>query len=662
MDRDSVAGPVEWLQRNPLIIVVVIALALLLILVWKQGAILPGAMPPPTAGTPVTATALPRQWAALTGLFDGRINTLLIDNTGRLRAIYAGTDGGVFRSEDQGRTWISCNNGLSDRLVRALAIDPDDPNVLYAGTWNGKVHVSNDGASRWQERSSGLPPLEIQALAVHTHDPRKLYAGTRDGVFISTNSGQEWHPAAAFTGILQCMAMDVEHPETLYVGTAEHGIYKTIDGGASWFSLRTGFGSISSLVIPPRTTGTVYAISGGKIYRTENAGVLWTYEDYWRDPAAARSLAVNPKNAEEVYVGLQDGLYKSEDARQTWARSDIGLRGRDLRVLVVDPIEPNVVYACTGNQLFASVNSGRVWEQRSSIQAYTAASILSLKADPKDGDAFYASVAGGGLYKTSDGGEHWEHYGESLPLAQITAVEVDPVDTKTVYAGTREGFVFRSTGGGTAWTSGSRVAEAPIQTLAVDPEQAARIYAGTRGRGLYRSDDKGAQWAHKGDDIGTDVRRVVIDSRGPQTTVYALTEEGVFRSRDSGETWELYLSQVVDIATPLKGSLGPVVVTRADPSLVTGQGRLEATLVPQSQVAAGIELKGLTSSLAMPEALYIIADTQGIFMSTDLGGSWTSLGPGLESRALQALALSPDDPQLILVGTDQGIYRYEPHR
>jgi photosystem II stability/assembly factor-like uncharacterized protein len=618
---------------------------------------------------------LPEPWARLGGPFDGRINALVIDDLGGVGMIYAGTDGGVFKSGDQGKHWTSCNDGLINRLVRVLTIDPDDPRKLYAGTWNGKVHLSTDAGNSWQERSTGLPPLEIRALAVHTHDPRKLYAGTQAGVFTTTNAGGDWHPAGHFTGTLRCMAMEAEHPEILYVGTDDHGIYKSFDGGATWISLRTGFSGASSLVIPPRTTRTVYAISGGKIYRTENAGLTWSYLDYWRDPSVAHSLAVDPKNPQEVYVGLQDGLYRSEDARQTWIRSDAGLKERDVQVLAVDPIQTNIVYASTDNHLFISKDAGRTWERRRSIQANVGINVLALKADPKNGDVFYASVAGGGLHKTADGGAHWQHVGQSLPAAHLTAVEVDPVTTQNVYVGTREGFVFRSTGGGTTWVSGSRVAEAPISALAVDPEEPERIYAGTVGEGLFRSDDAGLQWAYKGGDIGKDVQRIVIEARGSQTTIYTLTEEGAFRSSNGGENWQFYLSGVADIAPAVKGGFtripgtstvtnvfAPVVMPFADLRPMAGPGGTESPFLPPASADPGVEHKGLTSGPAMPEALYVIGVGEGVFRSTDVAANWTALGNGLESRDLQALALSPDDPDLILVGTDQGIYRYQPNK
>ncbi len=112
--------------------------------------------------------------------------------------------------------------------------------------------------------------------------------------------------------------------------------------------------------------------------------------------------------------------------------------------------------------------------------------------------------------------------------------------------------------------------------------------------------------------------------------------------------------------SPIKGDAEPVAVTRVDMSYVKGYGLSEARVVPCDLVAPQAQLKGLTTSPVAPQTLYVLAEQQGVFRSTDLGASWTSLGPGLESRELRALALSADDPNLILVGTDKGVYRYQP--
>jgi photosystem II stability/assembly factor-like uncharacterized protein len=97
--------------------------------------------------------------------------------------LYAGTEsfygGGVFKSTDGGATW----SGTSlTRTVWALAIDPQNPNILYAGAYG--VFKSTDGGATWSEFSDGLTDYYIYALAVNPQYTNIVYAGTRtDGVF-----------------------------------------------------------------------------------------------------------------------------------------------------------------------------------------------------------------------------------------------------------------------------------------------------------------------------------------------------------------------------------------------------------------------------------------------------------------------------------------------
>jgi photosystem II stability/assembly factor-like uncharacterized protein len=247
-----------------------------------------------------------------------------------------------------------------------------------------------------------------------------------------------------------------------------------------------------------------------------------------------------------------------------------------------------------------------------------------------------------------------------LPLAQITALALSPADTDSVFLGTEEGLVYRTTGGGRVWSSGSRVADAPVGSLAADPEVPDRVYAGTRGGGLYRSDDAGVEWLHLGEVPGDFILSVVVDRRGPGTTVYTHSERGMLMSSDGGATWVVYLSPIVAFAPPLEGSRNPIAVTQAELSIVSGTGRSNALLVPYSRIAVGAELRELGTSPANPQSLFILASGQGMLRSTDSGLTWTRMGAGLEGLQLRALALSPDDPGLILVGTNKGIYRYAP--
>jgi hypothetical protein len=101
----------------------------------------------------------------------------------------------------------------------------------------------------------------------------------------------------------------------------------------------------------------------------------------------------------------------------------------------------------------------------------------------------------------------------------------------------------------------------------------------------------------------------------------------------------------------------PVVAPRADPGYVSGTG-LSASVVVQQQVAPGMELKRLLVSRAVPTDFYALLQGQGVVRYTAAGTQSEALGPGLEGLQLRALALSVDDRDLILVGTDKGLYRY----
>ena len=111
------------------------------------------------------------------------MDTLAIDpNTPA--TVYAGTFGdGVFKSTNGGEDWTAMNTGLIDTHVFALAVDPSTPTTIYAGTWKGGVFKSTNGGENWTAMNTGLTNAYVRALAVDPINPSALYAGTENGVF-----------------------------------------------------------------------------------------------------------------------------------------------------------------------------------------------------------------------------------------------------------------------------------------------------------------------------------------------------------------------------------------------------------------------------------------------------------------------------------------------
>lgn len=199
---------------------------------------------------------------------------------------YAGTSSGVFSSTDGGRSW----RGLpapGNNYVQALAIAPNNPDVIYAGRVGSDargLYRSTDAGRGWQRLTDALD-LDVYAVTLDPKKPTTVYIGTPDsGVFKSTDGGVNWQPASsglprvrlkatAPTGDVTwitstvgvtALAVDPANPKALYAATAGRGIYRSADAGGSWHATNVGLTvlDVMSLVIDARG-GALYAGTAG---------------------------------------------------------------------------------------------------------------------------------------------------------------------------------------------------------------------------------------------------------------------------------------------------------------------------------------------------------------------------------------------------------------
>jgi hypothetical protein len=165
--------------------------------------------------------------------------------------------GGVYKSADWGVHWTRV---FTHTVVNALAIDPQNSQVLYAATEGSGIFKSADGGASWARANTGLPELIVRALAIDPSNPRVLYAGLwEQGVFRSLDAGLSWNPINTGLGDLhiQTLALDPSKPYIMYAGTKTKGIYQWVGP-------------------PPPAAGTTYAhvvdaaghpVIGAQIYR-----------------------------------------------------------------------------------------------------------------------------------------------------------------------------------------------------------------------------------------------------------------------------------------------------------------------------------------------------------------------------------------------------------
>ncbi|MGR3218908.1 MAG: VPS10 domain-containing protein, partial [Candidatus Anammoxibacter sp.] len=205
------------------------------------------------------------------------INSLVIDPLDT-DIIYVGSEGfGMLKSVDGGKTWNTINNGLDFHAVRedSLVINPVDPNILYAvvGPINGteqSIFKTTNGGQKWEEVNNGLFK-DVQGLAIDPDNPDTLYAGTLfEGVFKTTNGGANWFELKNSPHTENfALAIDNLNPDVLYVGNFGLGVFMSRDGGDEWTELNIQLTnrSIFALKTDPVNPTTIYAGTNKGVFR-----------------------------------------------------------------------------------------------------------------------------------------------------------------------------------------------------------------------------------------------------------------------------------------------------------------------------------------------------------------------------------------------------------
>ena len=302
---------------------------------------------------------------------------------------------------------------------------------------------------------------------------------------------------------------------------------------------------------------TVYAAGAGGVYRSTDGGSSWTNLTSAFTPL---SLAIDPSNSDVIYAGVYDAVYKTTNGGTTWTKETNGLSTAALiDTIVIDPSNPNTIYAgggqFAGGGVFKSIDGGVNWTQMDSglvVSMGGIPSVLALALDPLSTNTLY--VGGNtGLQagKTTNGAASWTPL--TVPFGFVLGIAIHPVNDSIVF--TAGPFLLnKSINGGTTWTS-------PLsgftQSIAIDPNTPSTMYAdgsvgtsctplcATQTNTVYKSTDTGDTWSVAGALPSVNVGYVqtgplVIDP-GDTSTLYLGGDTGVSKSTDGGVTWTLVM-------------------------------------------------------------------------------------------------------------------------
>jgi len=356
------------------------------------------------------ARAALNRWSSAGPAAGGPIVALAFDPSAP-GTVYAGTYGGVFRSEDHGATWTSASFGLAAFQVSHLEVDPLHPGTVYAITQRG-FQKSQDGGRNWQ-----VPvDLRVTAFAMSRPSPQNLLAADGDQIYLSFDAGASWDPGPVLPGEEQVtiLEIDPQAPANVYAGTHQ-GLFRSTDGGASFAPLtRPGTGFLDGLAIDPANPQILYAATFDGVFKSTDRGLTWARAGQELAGKFIFEVAVDPTApANLLAVGTQ--VYRSTDGGASW--TPVFDRVLSNHTAAFDPSSPSTWLLGTQEGVYRSTNQGASW--LSSNTGLFASLVRKLAVDPHRPGVLYAALHGAGtLHKSADAGASWSR----LSLSAVRAL------------------------------------------------------------------------------------------------------------------------------------------------------------------------------------------------------------------------------------------------
>ncbi len=455
-------------------------------------------------------------------------------------SLYNKEAGDVLRSDDGGRTWRALP-AVHGKSVRALAMAPSDHNTLVIGALDG-VFRSNDGGATWTRISpeNHAEIKNIESVAIDPVNPDIIYAGTFHLPWKTEDGGKNWHSiqeGMLLDSDVFSIIIDPHTPSTVFVSACS-GIYKSVDAGTLFSRIRgIPHSAIRTRVLKqdPKRPGIVYAGTTGGLWKTFNGGTTW--ELYSAPDIIVNDILIDPRQPEHMLLATdRGGVLASNDGFDHYTSSNRGFSHRVVGSVVVDRKDPNRLYVGVVNDkdrggFFLSDDGGQSWRQ--SNRGLDDRDILSLQQS--DNGVIFAGTNHGIFYLPSVNGT-W------LPSAMILgkrppevekAVAPAPSHSKTAHATAAAASAKRK--------PVARTPKAPPEAVIVTAK-APRVrsleitdkawYAAT-DQGLFTSVDQGRKWY--GEPVGGDSDFIVVNhfADGSLTLV---SPKHIFLSKD-GESW-----------------------------------------------------------------------------------------------------------------------------
>ena len=582
----------------------------------------------------------------------GRLSAIAVDPNDSNIIYIGGAQGGVWKTVDGGASWTPRTDKECSLAMGGLAIDPTNTNIVYAGT--GEQHnsgdsyygcgvlESTDGGTTWSQVGASVfdddpgGGAAIARVVLKPGTPTTVFVASTRGLHRSMDSGTSWQLVLA--GRVSDVVADPTNGNLLYAGVASRnpatdGVHKSTDGGSTWSRMVTGF-----------ATGSLFRIN----------------------------LDIAPSSPQTLFAGVVDGgditnligVYKTVDGATTWSKTvatglSCGQCWYDMFVSL-HPTDPSTVYfGAVG--LYKSTDSGAIFN-RIGTQIHVDQHFLAY--DPQDPATIFVGNDGG-IYKSVDGGTNWTTLNTNLALTQFYGgLSLHPSDGNTLLGGTQDNGTLEYAGS-TAWL---RVIGGDGGYTAIDFLDPSTRYGETQWNenfgGPRRSD--GGGYARKVNGINTSdaaafIPPMIMDPLTPHTLYFGMSR--LYRTRDRGEIWSAvspYLSSGVITAIAVAPSDPQTIYIGSNAGDVQVSTDHGATWSSRTNGLPNRFIKDFAMHPTDPQTAYVSVSgffSGHVFKTINGGLSWQDISTGLSDLPVNAILLEPGAPATIYAGSDLGVYR-----
>jgi photosystem II stability/assembly factor-like uncharacterized protein len=558
---------------------------------------------------------------------------LAMEHAQEMRASFAtGIDASV-------TPWAAMGPSNIGGRTLCLALHPDDPDILYAGSASGGLWKSTTGgvgADAWDYVETGFPVLGVSTIAIDPIDPDVMYIGTGEtysyggsfggdvirttrgsygiGILKTTDGGATWTQSLDWTyqqsrGVWMIQIHPTD-PSTLYAATTE-GIYKSIDSGVTWSLVHNVLMGMD-VRIHPEITDIVFAAHGNfasaahGIYRSNDAGVTWSklsggLPAYWTGKCQLSIATTDPNTifASIANEGGGHGLYKSTNTGATWSRINTTdyqqYQGWYSHYVIVSPFDSDLLFT-GGIEIWKSTNGGTTLTRKSTwSDAYMGTSppegpiggpnyahadhhfAMWHPTDPNT--VFFASD--GGVFKSTDLGENFQSLIGGYQTTQFyNGFSNSGYTPDHAMGGFQDNFT-AIYDGTSAWR---RVIGGDGCWTAINPSLDSTIFGSYQYLNIWRSYNDGGSWSvvtppEQGGDVTPFVGAFVL-CRDEPSVLYA-GRARIYRSNNEGSSW--YATNggtVLDAGNPvisLAVATGSAETAYAGTAPISGRARVFAT-------------------------------------------------------------------------------------